>query len=137
MVTSAGTPIFVGESAEAPAPNLDNGPAPGGTFRYGGESFAIPPIPCLLLSFMWGRDLASIDELEESVWPDGAQPSALKSALHKLNEVLCKARYPNHLGQKQGMVLWNWSTLAVAKKLPIGNRLATDHLIVSPRQAIC
>jgi len=107
MVTSDGTPIIVGEPNGAAPSNLDEGPQSDGTFRYGGDSFPVPRIPWRLLDFMWGRDCAPIDEVEDSVWPDGATPSALKSALNKLNETLSKACYPKYLGQKQGKLGWN------------------------------
>jgi HEAT repeat protein len=59
-----------------------DGPEPPDKFWFRGVEYDIPPIPCALLAYLWGKDKVLIEEAAKVVWgkPE-LEPNQLKSAL--------------------------------------------------------
>lgn len=66
----------------------------------------IQALPLRLLGVMWGRRSASQGDLVPYVWGDQPSQSALKSAVHKVNDALLKIQHDRTLSLAGGEISW-------------------------------
>lgn len=108
MIASNGDEIIVTKPEEPKGLSPLDGPIPPYGFRFGGQTIDVPPIPWRLLSFMWRKESESIDSVECNVWghDQDVGASALKSAIHALNNCLQQVGFPKYLARKNGHLCW-------------------------------
>ncbi|MGE3803820.1 MAG: hypothetical protein AB7K24_03995 [Gemmataceae bacterium] len=74
---------------------LGDGPKPPNWLEWKGQKWKMQPVPWKLLRHMWGRDVASFDELAEAVWGESVVTSGqVKVAVTKINSTLGQAGVP-------------------------------------------
>jgi hypothetical protein len=91
----------VDSSAPTPAVHED-GPGNDGRLWWNNKPHHIPPKPFRLLNYMWDKDSAKTVKVMEYVWEedDDVTDAAVKSVIHKLNEILGKAGVPWKLSMR-------------------------------------
>jgi hypothetical protein len=104
--TKAEQPTEETKPTKDPAEHPD-GPALPDKFWWQGEPHGLGPIPCRLLSALWGKDSIGMEEVVEQVWghDSNAKERALTMALTRVNNCLVKAQVPWSYGQKQGFII--------------------------------
>lgn len=95
-----------GTVAQDPLASHPDGPEEPNSFWWGGKRYHLSPISCKILSQVWGRDKIAIGKLEQAVWGQEDVPDTqVKSALHRLNNVLCDARVSWNYGKSGAYVV--------------------------------
>ena len=84
----------------------EHGPVPPNLFYSNGEPFELPPRIWRLIDYMWNRDRASLEEVEDAVWGEEMMgektvASTVSRANRRLQEIGC----PMLLTIKQGYLL--------------------------------
>jgi hypothetical protein len=96
----------LGHPEHTTAGSQPDGPQPPNWFYWHGQRYECQPTPHKLLAFLWGKNRVPVQKAVEHVWQqDDVTENQLKTAIHRVNEVLEKAKVPWHYGQKQGHIV--------------------------------
>lgn len=87
--SSSGRPPFPISNADLGQPGSPDGLYPPNLFVWSGQRHEMPPRLWRLLDFMWTRDRATLEEVEEKVWDgESVQTGTVRSAASRLTREL-------------------------------------------------